>query len=339
MPGIAATSLFSSLKYIDTDNKGNLLEAVGAVSIAATATLEGLKFTASDTGAAANGRTITIQNAPFGAANNTISFVETSGNVEINLGGVGAVRASLVYSTDLTFSAASYGKGGNALAVKILVNQGGLGNTYALDGNTLTIGLVNAATSYTAQDLADDFNSNASAAVKNLYQLAVTGTGSNNLAAGGLSTFTALTGGADAIPGDENKTNADIVAAYATAPQAVKDLISVEAVTGGNTAAGVATLAGGADSSSGELDPSAKYVLIKQSDLHGLEDTEQADGRKLVWGIIHKASEVFAAQVAQPDNLKITKSVPTSADSGTSLKQVYTITAKYAIGNLDLKDE
>ena len=99
-------------------------------------------------------------------------------------------------------------------------------------------------------------------------------------------------------------------------------------------------LANGSDASEiSDLEKSSKYLCINTSEIHGLEVSEEADGRKLIWGIIHKAAKVWAELGTQPDGLKISKSVPASTDQGTSLKQVYTITSKYGIENLDLKAE
>ena len=99
------------------------------------------------------------------------------------------------------------------------------------------------------------------------------------------------------------------------------------------------SLSGGVDAVAGELDPSANYLLIKQADLHDVSDSEQLDGRKLVWGFINKATDAFEAMGSQPSNLTMRKSTPSSTDSGTALKQTYSVVAKYAISGLDLKDE
>ena len=134
----------------------------------------------------------------------------------------------------------------------------------------------------------------------------------------------------------------------ANAPSAITDLITLK-VKGGilsstNVWSGnninATNLAGGADESTvSDLEKSSKYLCIKVDDLHGLEASEEADGRKLIWGILHQASTIFEGLATQPDSLKIAKSVPSSADQGTTLKQVYTITSKYGIENLDLKAE
>lgn len=145
------------------------------------------------------------------------------------------------------------------------------------------------------------------------------------------------------------KTPIQLASDFASnAPADVKALINLTTlpglVTNSNVLSGnninATNLAGGADESTvSDLEKSSKYVCIKVDDLHGLEASEEADGRKLIWGFLHQASNVFATLTDQPDSLKIAKSVPSSADQGTTLKQVYTVTSKYGIANLDLKDE
>jgi len=133
----------------------------------------------------------------------------------------------------------------------------------------------------------------------------------------------------------------------ANAPSTITDLITLKVKSGIITSdvlsgsnINATNLAGGADESTvSDLEKSSKYVCIKVDDLHGLEASEEADGRKLIWGILHQAATVFNELATQPDSLKIAKSVPSSADQGTTLKQVYTITSKYGISNLDLKAE
>ena len=179
-----------------------------------------------------------------------------------------------------------------------------------------------------------------------MFSASVTGTGSNNLQAGGIAQ-TNLAGGVDqvaAVLGINKYTRNEIKSDFnANAPQSAKDLISVSIPAGGaNTnlsGVGSVSLSGGTDSQLGELEPSSPYLLIKQADLHDLADDERTDARKLVWGVLHKASEHWAGLANQPENLKISKSFPSAADNGASLRQVYTVTAKYGVGALDLKAE
>ena len=136
-------------------------------------------------------------------------------------------------------------------------------------------------------------------------------------------------------------TQGDVETAY-NLVTAATDLASITVASAGTslTATQATTnLAGGADEIAGDLEGNATYLCINQDELHDLLDSEQSDGRKFVWSVVHAAAEVFEDLTEQPDNLTLTKSSLVSVDSGAALRQVYTLTAKYDIGNLDLKDE
>lgn len=340
---VATIEVFPSAKFISTNAQGDLEEVESVPATKASGGFDQLSFEAIDAGVGGNATSVEITQDQSGV----ISYNVTGQAVSINLGGtaqVPAVAASLVYSNDITFSAVTAGASGNTQTVAVNGNQGGGAIVYALTGSDLVINLVNAANTYTAQDLVNDFNSNASAAIKSLFSVSVTGTGSNNLQAGGIAQ-TNLAGGLDLVPavlGINNYTRNQIKTDFDNnAPQSAKDLIaiSVTGSTGKLSAVNSVTLTGGTDSQLGELDPSSPYLLIKQSDLHDLADGERTDARKVVWGVLHKASEHWASLANQPDNLKIVKSFPAAADNGTSLRQTYTVTAKYGIDALDLKAE
>jgi len=144
--------------------------------------------------------------------------------------------------------------------------------------------------------------------------------------------------------GASTYTRLDVVTAFQNAPQAVTDLIDLDvaAGTGSTNLAGTFTatsLQNGADATSGDLDPDSEYVMIKKSDYYDLEAGEENDGRKLIWGTVHRASEVFAGLSDPPENFTISRSNPTAIQNGTALRQTYTITAVYAVEGLDLKAE
>lgn len=366
----------------------------------ASGSIEGLNFEAASEGVAGNSTNVQILQDSSGS----IAYAVNGSNVEIKLGGdlgSNAVAASLVYSTDVTFSAVTAGAAGNSLSVQVTANTGNP-DQYSMTGDELHIQLQNAATATTVQDFVDNFNNNAGSSITSIITAAVTGLGTNNLAAGGIAK-TSLSGGADAVNavdginkytldqikadfdanapigvsslvalsvgsnGSGNLTSTGSVTlsggsnsvaavlginAYtrdqikadfdANAPQEAKDLINVSISSGGSanlSNAGSITLSGGTETQLGELDPESAYLLIKQSDLHDLSDDERTDARKLVWGVLHKASTHWAGLASQPDNLKISKSFPAAADNGASLRQVYTVTAKYGIDALDLKSE
>ena len=153
--------------------------------------------------------------------------------------------------------------------------------------------------------------------------------------------------GTDVILAKENAfgtyVQSDITTGFAGAPSAVTDLINLSADGVTTLTNGIPTgqqnLSGGEDATAGELEADSDYILLKRTDLHQLETSEQNDGRKLLWGITHKAEQIINALSDKPENLTITKSSASPVDSGSALRQVYTVAVKYAVENLDLKAE
>jgi hypothetical protein len=134
-------------------------------------------------------------------------------------------------------------------------------------------------------------------------------------------------------------TQGDVETAYDLVTDAT-DLadISVANAGGSLTSTQVQTnLSGGADEIAGTLSANKIYLCIDQDDLYNLETPEQADGRKLCWGMIKSASNAFNS-FGQPASLNISEGTIQALDNDT-LRQIFTVTAKYAIGGLDLEDE
>jgi len=151
--------------------------------------------------------------------------------------------------------------------------------------------------------------------------------------------------GTDVLISTENAfstyNQTDVTTAFASAPSGVTDLISLSA-DGTTTLTSIVAqtaLSGGEDATAGELEADSDYILLKRTDLHQLETSEQNDGRKLLWGITHKAEQIINALSDKPENFAITKSSASPVDSGSALRQVYTVAVKYAVENLDLKAE
>jgi len=149
----------------------------------------------------------------------------------------------------------------------------------------------------------------------------------------------------DLTGGVSSRTQGDIESLYANASTDVTNAIQIAVASSAtNLATTLSTepLTGGQDyvaPTSGDLEANSDYILIKRTDLYDLEDSEKNDGRKFIWGVINKASDVWAGLGDAPDNLTISKTTPSSVDGGTALQQTYTIRAKYAVSGLDLKDE
>lgn len=99
-------------------------------------------------------------------------------------------------------------------------------------------------------------------------------------------------------------------------------------------------LTGGSDQDSNqELDSDSTYLMIKTSDINDLEDTEQGDGRKVIYGLIDKANDNFSALADAPSNLKISNSNPIYNSSTNTIFKSYLIETFLSFQGLDVKDE
>lgn len=142
--------------------------------------------------------------------------------------------------------------------------------------------------------------------------------------------------------GASTYTQGDVETAFASAPAGVTDLVGLSVASSGSSLVGTfsaTNLGGGADATEGDLEGNQEYILIKKSDLHDLTAGEEQDGRKLIWGIVNKASDVFESLTDAPENLTITRSTKSLVNNQSNLRQTYTIVATYEIGSVDLKGE
>jgi hypothetical protein len=99
-------------------------------------------------------------------------------------------------------------------------------------------------------------------------------------------------------------------------------------------------LTGGSDQDSNqELDSESTYLMIKTSDINDLEDTEQGDGRKVIYGLIDKANDNFSALADAPSNLKISNSNQIYNSSTNTIFKSYLIETFLSFQGLDVKDE
>jgi hypothetical protein len=121
----------------------------------------------------------------------------------------------------------------------------------------------------------------------------------------------------------------------------LSDLVSLSIESGSSNLVSVLsqTAFNGSDAIVADLDASSDYILFKRTDLHDLANSEQNDGRKVLWGLLHKSEAIINAQADKPSNFTIAKGNPVSVQSGTALRQTYTANATYSIDNLDLKSE
>ena len=142
--------------------------------------------------------------------------------------------------------------------------------------------------------------------------------------------------------GASTYTQGDVETAFASAPVGVTDLVGLSVASSGSSLVGTfsaTNLAGGADATAGDLEGDEEYILIKKSDLHDLQAGEESDGRKLLWGILNKASDVYEELTDSPENLTLTRSNKSLVNSGANMRQTFTMVATYEIGSVDLKGE
>ena len=332
MPDITTAELFPSAKFIATDNKGDLQEVTGVEAAKAKLIHSGVTFEAKNTGAAGNA--ISVEIAGNAGITGAIQVTKTGAAILIETPTAAATKAEFV-NGGLTLRAKAAGVAGNSLKVRLQDNQSVTGVEVTEASGHLTIKLQNGFATYTQNEIATAVT----AASLSDFDLIISN-GATNLT-GVFATYQNLAGGQNAVYAS-NYTQGEIKTAVDAAGVAITDSIEVQvAVSGSNLSGALAAtaLAGGQDEVTPDLDTNAKYLLLKESDLYDFESSEATDGRKVFWGILHNASEVWASKASQPDSLKIARSAVASTDGGAALRQIYTITAKYAISGLDLKAE
>jgi len=126
------------------------------------------------------------------------------------------------------------------------------------------------------------------------------------------------------------------------APSSVTDLVSASASSSGNLSAGgqsATNLSSGADATDGTLDGNSTYLLVKSSDIFDYDGpSEQADGRKVFWGLLETASTNYNGLSSKPSKLTIDRgNLVMLSDS--ELRRTYTITAFLTVNDSDLSDE
>jgi len=331
MATVNSTVLFPSIKFIATDGSGDLEEVVAVPAVNASRSHDGLTFTAVTAGVVGNQLSVEIVED---ATATGVEFSADGNKITLSAQTISASQDSLVHD-GVTYSSVNLGDSG--IVVTIRESQGADAISYDDVGLELTIDLDDLVTNKTQGDIETLFLG-APNSVTDHVAISV----ADSLAS--LASTLAqepMTGGADAV-GIADYTQGQVETAFAGADSSVTDLVSLSIADG--TANLVSTLSevvlqNGADAIESTLDADAKYVMIKQSDLHDLTDSETADGRKLVWGFIHKAAEAFAGLSDAPTNLTVTKGTLAPVDGGTALRQNYTVSARYAISALDLKAE
>jgi hypothetical protein len=342
MATLNTTAIFPSAKFIATDALGDLQEVVGANAVQANLTHDGLTFTAQATGEEGNLISVEIlgdNNASglsFALADQKITLTaETADEVP----SVPATADSLT-SDGVTYTAVVAGANSG---LDVTINESQASDAISVSGTSLVIDLDDVIGNKTQGDIETLF-ANAPTSVTDVFDISVAD------ALGALSillTNEALSGGSDEVPSVPavtiaNYTQGQVLTAFGSASQDIQDLVSLTiANTNSNLVSLLAetSLANGADSSAGDLEGNETYLCIKQSDLHDLTADEINDGRKLLWGIINKASDVYDQLTDAPDNFVVSRGLKSLVQNSQDMRQTFTIQATYTIGSVDLKAE
>lgn len=334
MATVNTTTIFPSASFISTNANGDLQEVVSSPQSNGSITHDGLTFTLVNAGELSPAPSLEIKEdsgvtgIEFSVSGNSVVMTAQS------IAGSGASFDSLV-SDGITYKSEVIGDSG----ITVTINESQSADAMAFSAGVLTIDLDNTIGNKTQGDIADLY-ALAGASVKDAVDITITSH------AGVLATaLTAepMIGGNDEVPATTiaSYTQQQVATAFAGADASVTAVVGLTTSDNSAKLATVlsATNFNGSEAVSGNLSADSDYILIKRTDLHDLEDSEKNDGRKFMWGIVHQAESVFNALADKPDNFTIAKSNPASSDNGTSLRQTYSITAKYGITNLDLKAE
>lgn len=309
MATINSSAIFPSIKLLETDSVGDVQEVSSQSATSSTATIQGIKIDSVATGVASDG----------------VGFEILEGQ---SANGISATNN--VVSLALQFGASNYKL--NEYSI-----NGGLGShtfigngdfIYFIANDTLTLTDLSTSSGVSLNfNKGDSFeclgNDSAGRPI-----IEISGTQYKFSSTNFNTTW-----------GERIDSIATIIA---TAGSDVTDLVAISIVgaDGDNlTGTGSVTTANGQDASEGDLDPNAKYVMLKIDDIYDLQDSEFTDGRKLLWGVIETASNVFSQLTDAPENLTITRSSKSLVNNQTNLRQTYTIVATYEIGSVDLKGE
>jgi hypothetical protein len=348
MATINTTAIFPSAKFLETDALGDLQEVSGANATTANLTHDGLTFTSEATGVEGNLISVEIVGSndatglAFSLDGSKITLTAETADLIPATPDTPATADALT-SDGVTYTAVNAGANSG---LEVTINESQVADAISVTGSVLTIDLDDVIGNKTQGDISTLFAS-APQSVTDVFDIAVAdATGALSI----LLTNEALTGGTDLIPGDAevpavtiaNYTQGQVLTAFGSAGADITGLVDLAVANSATNLVSLLSetnLSGGSDSSSGDLEPNETYLCIKQSELHDLTQDETSDGRKLVWGIVHKASQVFDGLAEQPANFTISRGVPTSIDGGSALRQTYTIRATYQIANLDLKSE
>ena len=362
MANITPQELFPSAKFISTDSVGDLQEVHGLPAKSASLNADKIVVDAVQAGANGNNITFELKDTGRGLPTPEVPAIQE-------------VKASLVFDGKIKIEAVNAGVAGNSLEVRIsnngrsssepIMNVSKNGDKIVIDIRNDNGSIIDASTFVT------QFEARASQTVKDIWSV-------SEIASGTLSTdnlpVSNLSGGVDGvaivpavasphaifsfsgtdvvcdvrkIEGGQNNTANNIAKSFVDDASAdIKALVNISTLsiqdspTMTNHSIALTNLAGGENEDSNqELDSDATYLMIKTTDINDLEDTEQGDGRKVIYGLIDKANDSFSALVDAPSNLKVSNSNPIYNSSTNTIFKSYLVETFLSFTGLDVKDE
>ena len=356
-----------SLSDVATNYKlgeSNVITAVAPVdSVSSSANLQGIEVESVAVGTNGDGITfeITEQNSSdsISASGNTITLALFKGASDYKLneysidttdssGHTGLLVGEFIYfisddtlttwrdeatntTTTLNFTA------GDSFEV---ISKDGTGRPIVnVDGTNYVVYATNYKTTFGRRlDSIATIISSAGTDVTSLVSLSISGADADNLSGTG---SVVTSGGVNAQAGVDGVNNPSISSILDGAQSDVTDLVSFT-ITGQTTdfltGTGSVVTQGGEDTINPTLNPDSKYLLVDIADIYDLESAEEADGRKVFYGLLETASANIANSSAKSENLVINRGNLILV-SENQLRRSYNITATLDILDSDLSDE
>lgn len=344
MATVNTTTLFPSAKFITTSATGELGEVNSSPETAGSISHDGITLTLNATGVQSPVPSLTIVED---ASASGLEFEISGSDITLKAQTVSGTPSQPATKDSLSLDGITYDSevlGDTGLLLTIRESQGADGIAYDATSKTITIDLDDIVGNKTQGDIATIY-AVAGSAIKDLIDITISNP-ATNLTVASVVTGEAFIGGNDEVPevpatNIASYTQSQVQTAFSSADASLASLVTLSITDSGASLASVLsrTEFNGDASVTADLDANADYILIKRTDLHDLSNTEQNDGRKFLWGILHQSESILNALGSKPENFTLSKGNPTSVNSGSALRQTYTANATYGIANLDLKDE
>lgn len=306
---IGLNTIFPSAKFISTDSKGDVQEITAQDATDATASIQGVQIDAVASSVDGNGITFQI------TENNSSDAITATGNT---------------VTLALSKSASDY-----------RLNEYGIDTSSSASHLGISVGSY---IHFISDDTLDwrDEATNATESLNFTAGQSVEVTGkdgsSRPIVTIDSTNYVVLAGNFKTTWGERIDSVSTILG---TASNDVTDLVSIT-LTGQDsdnlTGTGSVVTEGGNISVDSDLNADSKYLLLDISDIYDLEESEEADGRKVFYGLLETATANIATSGAVSDSLVINRGSLILL-SENKLRRSYNITATLDILDSDLAEE